>query len=145
MSAFNKSFDALEKDLMSYRRKGYRTILYSPSRTRARRLAQDLTNDGITAFYSENPERKLDPGEIMTYYGQIKQGFEYPDIKFAVIAESDIFGAEKKKKAKKKKYEGEQIQAFSELKIGDYVVHEDHGIGTWRRSRSTTSPRTISK
>ena len=96
MSAFNKSFDALEKDLMSYRKKGYRTILYSPSRT------------------------------------QVKQGFEYPDIKFAVIAESDIFGTEKKKKAKKKKYEGEQIQAFSELKTGDYVVHEDHGIGIYR-------------
>ena len=133
MSAFNKSFDALEKDLVSYRKKGYRTILYSPSRTRARRLAQDLTNDGITAFYSENPERRLEPGEIMTYYGQITQGFEYPDIKFAVIAESDIFGAEKKKKAKKKKkYEGEQIQAFSELKVGDYVVHENHGIGIYR-------------
>ena len=132
MSAFNKSFDALEKDLAGYRKKGYRTILISPSRTRAKRLAQDLTNDGITAFYSENPERRLEPGEIMTYYGQIKQGFEYPDIRFAVIAESDIFGAEKKKKAKKKKYEGEQIQAFSELKVGDYVVHEDHGIGIYR-------------
>ena len=132
MSPFNKSFDALEKDLTSYRKKGYRTILISTSRTRARRLAQDLTADGITAFYSENPQRKLEPGEIMTYYGQIRQGFEYPDIRFAVIAESDIFGAEKKKKAKKKKYEGEQIQAFSELKVGDYVVHEDHGIGIYR-------------
>ena len=132
MSPFNKSFDALEKDLSSYKEKGYRTILFSPSRTRARRLAQDLMNDGITAFYSENPERVLQPGEIMTGYGQIVQGFEYPDIKFAVIAESDIFGAEKKKKVKKKKYEGEQIQAFSELKVGDYVVHEDHGIGIYR-------------
>ena len=75
MSAFNKSFDTLEKDLNSYRKNGYRTILYSPSRTRARRLAQDLMNDGITAFYSENPERRLEPGEIMTCYGQIKQGY----------------------------------------------------------------------
>ena len=132
MSPFNKSFEALEKELSAYKKKGYRTILISPSRTRARRLAQDLMNDGITAFYSENPERRLQPGEIMTYYGRIAQGFEYPDIKFAVIAESDIFGAEKKKKAKKKKYEGEQIQAFSELKAGDYVVHEDHGIGIYR-------------
>ena len=132
MSPFNKSFDALENELSSYRKKGYRTILISPSRTRAKRLAQDLTGDGITAFYSENPERKLQPGEIMTYYGQIRQGFEYPSIRFAVIAESDIFGAEKKKKAKKTKYEGEQIQAFSELKVGDYVVHEDHGIGIYR-------------
>ena len=132
MSPFNKSFDSLEKDLASYRKKGYRTILISTSRTRARRLAQDLTSDGITAFYSENPQRRLEPGEIMTYYGQIRQGFEYPDIKFAVIAESDIFGAEKKKKRKNRKYEGEQIQAFSELKVGDYVVHEDHGIGIYR-------------
>ena len=132
MSPFNKSFEGLEKELESYKKKGYRTILISPSRTRARRLAQDLMNDGITAFYSENPERRLQPGEIMTYYGRIAQGFEYPDIKFAVIAESDIFGAEKKKKTKKKKYEGEQIQAFSELKAGDYVVHEDHGIGIYR-------------
>ena len=132
MSPFNKSFDALEKELTSYRKKGYRTILISPSRTRARRLAQDLTNDGITAFYSENPLRKLKPGEIMTYHGRIRSGFEYPSIRFAVIAESDIFGAEKKKKAKKKKYNGEQIQAFSELKPGDYIVHEDHGIGIYR-------------
>ena len=132
MSPFNKSFDALEKELASYRKKGYRTILISPSRTRARRLAQDLTNDGITAFYSENPLRKLKPGEIMTYHGRIRSGFEYPSIRFAVIAESDIFGAEKKKKAKKKKYNGEQIQAFSELKPGDYIVHEDHGIGIYR-------------
>ena len=133
MSPFNKSFTALEKDLASYRKNGYRTILISPSRTRAKRLAKDLTDSGITAFYSENPERKLRPGEIMTYYGQITQGFEYPEVRFAVIAESDIFGAEKKKPAKKKKkYTGEQIRAFSELKVGDYVVHEDHGIGIYR-------------
>ena len=132
MSPYNKSFTALEKDLASYRKKGYRTILISPSRTRAKRLAKDLTEDGLTAFYSENPQRKLEPGEIMTYFGQLGQGFEYPSIRFAVIAESDIFGTQKKKPAKKKKYEGEQIQAFSELKIGDYVVHEDHGIGIYR-------------
>ena len=132
MSPFNKSFDALEKDLATFKKKGYRTILISPSRTRARRLAQDLTADGLIAFYSENPERKLEPGEIMTYYGQIRQGFEYPSIGFAVIAESDIFGTQSRKKTKKKKYEGEQIQAFSELKVGDYVVHEDHGIGIYR-------------
>ena len=132
MSPFNKSFDTLERELASYRKKGYRIALISPSRTRARRLARDLTADGITAFYSENPDRKLIPGEIMTCYGRIRQGFEYPDIKFAVIAESDIFGAEKKKKAARKKYNGEQIRAFSELKVGDYIVHEDHGIGIYR-------------
>jgi transcription-repair coupling factor (superfamily II helicase) len=59
------------------------------------------------------------------------KGFEYPLIKFVVIAESDIFGAEKKKK-KRKKYEGQKIRDFAELKVGDYVVHENHGLGIYK-------------
>lgn len=46
--------------------------------------------------------REVQPGEVMTYYGRVLKGFEYPLIKFIVISESDIFGAEKKKKKKKK-------------------------------------------
>lgn len=37
---------------------------------------------------------------MVTYYGHVNKGFEYPLIKYVVIAESDIFGAEKKKKKK---------------------------------------------
>ena len=129
--AYNKSFDALEKDLRSYRLQKYRVVIISASRTRAKRLAQDLTERGLSSFYSENPDRELEPGEIMTYYGRISQGFEYPALKFIVIAETDIFGAERVKK-KKHKFEGESIRDFSELHIGDYVVHEDHGIGIYR-------------
>ena len=52
-------------------------------------------------------------------------------LKFTVIAESDIFGKAKKKK-KRKIYEGRKIQNFSELKPGDYVVHENHGLGIYQ-------------
>ncbi len=132
-TSYNKSFETLEKELRSYKKKGYRTIIISPSRTRAKRLAQNLTADEVTAFYTENPDRVLRPGEVMVFYGHIARGFEYPDVKFALITESDIFGAEhKNRRKKKKKYEGEQIQEFSELKVGDYVVHEDHGVGIYR-------------
>ena len=48
-----------------------------------------------------------------------------------MIAESDIFGNVKKKK-KRKIYEGRKIQSFSELKPGDYVVHENHGLGIYQ-------------
>ena len=128
---YNKSFEALEKDLRSLKLQKYRVVIISASRTRAKRLAQDLTDAGVSTFYSENPDRVLEPGEIMTYYGSIRQGFEYPGIKFTVIAETDIFGTVRSTK-KKHKYEGESIHDFSELKIGDYVVHEDHGIGIYR-------------
>ena len=71
------------------------------------------------------------PGEIMVVYGHAKKGFEYPLIKFAVMTESDIFGQEQKKK-KKKNYSGSRIQDFAELSIGDFVVHEKHGLGIYR-------------
>ena len=67
----------------------------------------------------------------MTAYGHITEGYEYPLLKFTVIAESDIFGNVKKKK-KRKIYEGRKIQSFSELKPGDYVVHENHGLGIYQ-------------
>lgn len=132
IASYNNSFDALVKDLKRYRKGGYRVLLLSGSRTRAKRIAQDLREEELTAFYSEDPFREIQPGEVMTFYGRVLKGFEYPLIKFVVISESDIFGLEKKKKKKRKKYEGQKIHDFAELKVGDYVVHENHGLGIYK-------------
>ena len=132
VNSYNGSFELLTKDLHKYRRQGYRVILLSASRSRAARLAEDLLNEGLTVFYSENSDRVLQAGETMVLYGGLKKGFEYPDLKFAVLTEYDIFGTERKKKKKRKLYEGERINSFSELNIGDYVVHENHGLGIYR-------------
>lgn len=132
ISSYNNSFEALVQDLKRYKKNGYRILLLSGSRTRAARLAQDLRDQELTAFYTENPDRELEPGEIMAFYGRVMKGFEYPLLKFVVISESDIFGADKKKKKKKKNYEGRKINDFNELKIGDYVVHENHGLGIYK-------------
>lgn len=132
MASYNNSFDALLKDLKRYKKDGYRVLLLSGSRTRAKRLAQDLREYEIAAVYSDDPMREVLPGEVLVVYGRVLKGFEYPLIKFVIISESDIFGAEKKKKKKKKIYEGQKISDFAELKIGDYVVHESHGLGIYR-------------
>lgn len=132
VSSYNSSFEMLVKDLKKYKAQGYRTILLSASRTRAERLAKDLQNEELTAFYGKDPDRVLSPGETMVLYGRARRGFEYPLIKFAVISETDIFGQEVKPKRKKKNYSGQRIQEFSELAVGDYVVHERHGLGIYR-------------
>ena len=131
ISAYNNSFELLVKDLHQYRKQGYRIALLSGSRTRAERLAKDLQEEGLAAFYGQDYDREICPGEIMVVYGHAKKGFEYPLIKFAVMTESDIFGQEQKKK-KKKNYSGSRIQDFAELSIGDFVVHEKHGLGIYR-------------
>ena len=131
ISAYNNSFELLVKDLHQYKKQGYRIALLSGSRTRAERLAKDLQEEGLAAFYGQDYDREICLGEIMVVYGHAKKGFEYPLIKFAVMTESDIFGQEQKKK-KKKNYSGSRIQDFAELSIGDFVVHEKHGLGIYR-------------
>ena len=131
VNAYNNSFELLVKDLHQYKKQGYRIALLSGSRTRAERLAKDLQEEGLAAFYGQDYDREICPGEIMVVYGHAKKGFEYPLIKFAVMTESDIFGQEQKKK-KKKNYSGSRIQDFAELSVGDFVVHEKHGLGIYR-------------
>ena len=132
ISAYNNSFELLVKDLHQYKKQGYRIALLSGSRTRAERLAKDLQEEGLAAFYGQDYDREICPGEIMVVYGHAKKGFEYPLIKLAVMTESDIFGQEQKKKKKKKNYSGSRIQDFAELSVGDFVVHEKHGLGIYR-------------
>ena len=132
VNSYNSSFELLVKDLLQYKKQGFQIALLSGSRTRAERLAKDLQEEGLNAFYSTDYDRLIQPGEIMVAYGHAKKGFEYPLIKFAVMTETDIFGQEQKKKKKKKNYNGQRIQDFAELSIGDFVVHEKHGLGIYR-------------
>lgn len=132
VSPYNNSFDMLVKDLTVWKKKGYRVLLLSASRTRSERLAQELMDQGLNAFYSDRRDRQIQPGEIMVRYGHVSRGFEYPMIKFLLLTESDIFGKEKKRKKKKSQYSGAKIASFNELSVGDYVVHESHGLGIYR-------------
>ena len=131
VASYNNSFESLIRDLKMYRKNGYRVLLLSGSRTRAKRLAEDIREQELAAVYTEDPMRKVISGEVMTYYGHVGRGFEYPLIKFVVLTETDIFGAEKKKK-KRKLFKGQKINDFNELKVGDYVVHETHGLGIYK-------------
>lgn len=131
VNPYNNSFETLTHDLKRLKREGYRVILLSGSRTRAKRLAEDLRDYNLSSFYTEDMDREVQAGEIMTAFGHVAEGYEYPLLKFIVISETDIFGRGKKKR-KRKIYEGQKIQSFSELKIGDYVVHENHGLGIYQ-------------
>lgn len=133
ISSYNNRFEFLVADLKKYKKSGYRVIIISNSRTRASRMVDDLRDNGIDSYFSESFNKALTNGEIMVTYGNLHKGFEYPVIKFVVIAESDIFGQEKKQKARRKKrYNGRAIADFNELAIGDYVVHENYGLGIYQ-------------
>ena len=132
VAGYNNNFELLVKDLAAWKKSGYRVVLLCASRLRAERMAGELRERELSAFYSEDADRVVQPGEILVGSGSVHRGFEYPMIKWALISESDIFGTEHKKKKKRKNYDGQHIGSLSDLSFGDYVVHENHGLGIYR-------------
>ena len=132
ISPYNSKFEMLVEDLKRYKKQKYAVLLVTSSSTRGRRLAEDLREFQISAFYEEDRERQVAQEEVMIVKGSLRKGFIYPMIKFAAISDTDIFGQRKKKLRRKHGYKGTAISDFADLNIGDYVVHENHGLGIYR-------------
>ena len=128
--SYRGHFDQMTEDLSKKMAEGCRAVIFAGSRTRARRLAEDLRAYGLRAYAEEKTSGAFTEGEILVSEGQIASGYMYPAIHFLVIAETDVFG-KKKKRRKRKKYDGDRLQGLSELSVGDYVVHESHGLGIY--------------
>ena len=131
--SYNNSFDQLIKDLQHWSREKYQIMLMSASATRARRLAEDIRDEGLLAYFAEDFGKEIAPGEIMVTCGRLNSGFEYPTLHFVVLSEKDIF-KERRQKTRRKKhtYSGQKIRSLSDISIGDYVVHEKYGLGIYR-------------
>lgn len=126
-------FSDLTKDMKKYKSSQYKILLYCASKTRALRLVDDLRKEEVECAFCEDEEKSILPGELVVMAGRLKKGFEYPDLKFVVISESDIFSTKSSKKVKKRAAQnGEKISSFHDLNIGDYVVHENHGLGIYK-------------
>lgn len=133
VNSYQNEIELLIKELTEYRKQAYRIVLLCSSRIKGERLAANLRDYDLRAFYSEQTDRDIVPGEIQVTYGTLHKGFVYPQIKFIVLTEEDIFGSEKRKKSRVSHgIAGKVIKDFGELSVGDYVVHEDHGLGIYR-------------
>ena len=134
VNSYRNNFEALIVDIGKWREKNYRIIFISPSTTRAKRMVENLTSHDVACFYSEDTDRVLSEKEVMVTTGRLRAGFEFPELKLVVINEGDVFTARsstKKKKNQKPRYSGEVIKDFSDISVGDCVIHERYGVGIY--------------
>ncbi len=104
---------------------GGSVVILAGEQRAAKVLSNALQEKGINAVLSENPTVKS--GLVCVGTGGLSSGFEIPSQKFMLITHRYI-ASERKKKPKHRK-KGEEIGSLDQLKKGDYVVHESHGIG----------------
>lgn len=130
MQSFHNNMDLLYEELNHYKYRGYKVIIFSGSEERGKRLESTLMDLGLICSYVKDITSEIKSSQIFITSESINSGFEYSDIKFAIISDKEVFGSFKESRKSKKRRKRDSI-SFSDLKVGDYVVHENHGIGQY--------------
>ena len=131
---YNGKIEVLAEDLNRLKYNGSKVVLVTSTLDRAKKLSKDLEEFDVETIVSKSRDVEIKSSQIIIVPGNISSGFEYKSIKFVVITDNEIIGVQKRtstKKKKKKNKNGTKIDSFLDLNIGDYVVHENSGIGRY--------------
>ncbi len=120
-------YDALD----FYRKNKYRVIILAGSEHRCENLSRQLDDEGFANRKLSSIDELPDEGTITVIPGGLSRGFEYPLIRTVVISDKEIFGAKRQKRRRFKVDKNNKISSFTDISVGDFVVHQNHGIGQY--------------
>jgi len=135
---FHGKMDFFYDCVRRYKKDGYSVLILAGTETKAINIAEALDDINIKASYVENIENVTEISGVIVTTGVLNEGFEYPLVKVAVISDKEIFGSAKHKFRKKTNTNQERIKSFTDLNVGDYVVHQNHGIGMFTGIKTMT-------
>ena len=125
---FHGKISLMLDEIELWKKKKYRVVILSGGEERGKRLVEELREKSIEALYKEQLDIDLQEGHIIVTPGMLNDGFEFPTVKYALISDREVVRQTRKTSDKKR---GRVIKVFTDLKIGDFVVHENHGIGQY--------------
>ncbi len=131
MGSFQGHIDLLCASIGQWKSRNCRIIVLSGTRGRGERLGETLLSKGIATAYTDDIHAPVAPGQVVITHGSLHKGFEYPSIGFVVVSDKEVFGQDRKPGKVSSRHKGSKINIFTELNVGDYVVHEAHGIGQY--------------
>ncbi len=128
---YQSRLEPLKQDIGKWKEEGFSIILLTGGENRGRRLVRALDEQGVPSSYTETLDGNLIEREVMLLPIAYGKGFIHPAAKLAVLTDTDIYGTAYQR-ARKKQNAGERIASFTDLKVGDYVVHDLHGVGLYK-------------
>jgi transcription-repair coupling factor (superfamily II helicase) len=127
---FHSKAEQLATEIDRWLKNGRTVVLTVAVKDKARRLREVLREQGITSVLVEpGKETEFTPRSVRIENADLESGFEWATGKLVVLTEFEIYGKQKKRFQATFQQEGTKINAFTDLKVGDYVVHINHGIG----------------
>ncbi len=129
MQNFHGQMHVLQSEVDRWTKLGMRILFTTAGGERAHRLQRILEDYKITTELSTGGH-ELKVGRPLIVEGNLLSGFEYPALKLIVITETEVF-TQKQRKVRRlqKESNAERIKSYLELRVGDHVVHANHGIG----------------
>lgn len=129
MPSFMGNIGMLAQEIQRWRRTGCAVVVLVSGSQRPQQLISALRDEKIDAFYAASLEGRLRSGNVVIAPGSLAGGFEFPACKLVVVAENDIYG---QRRRPRKEWKGaDRLAPFVDIKVGDYVVHINHGIGRY--------------
>ncbi|MCK8817026.1 transcription-repair coupling factor [Natroniella sulfidigena] len=122
--------DLLVEQLTEQLNNGYKIVIGLNNLKKAHRLKERLAEDDLPVIVVEEIGGELKVGNIILTTCNLKHGFLFSEAKFILYTENELFKEQKRKKKRAVGFnQGVEVSSFTELNQGDYVVHENHGIG----------------
>lgn len=128
MTSFERQIPLLMDEIKQWQKLGNQVVLVINNLQRREGIEKALHGDGIPYKLCENWD--FEPNTVHVMQGLLTDGFELPHSRLVVVVEGNIYGQQKRKLRNKPK-KGQEINYFTDLSVGDYVVHSMHGIGKY--------------
>ncbi len=139
--SFHGKIDYLYEDLKSWQNKNYTVVILCATRGRGENLAGVLKDKDIKARFVfddlNDGNTEFKKGETVIVRGELNKGFEYPELNFVLVSEHEIFDT-KKRRSRRKIGNANRIKNYTDISVGDYVVHQTHGIGQYMGTQKMT-------
>lgn len=129
---FHSKIEKLVEEINLRLRGGWTIILAVSLKEKARRLREILREHGISSSLSNKEIDELpEPRTVRIEVTDLETGLEWHPGKLLILTESEIYGRQKKRYQARFAEGGAKLSSFTDLKVGDYVVHINHGIGQY--------------
>lgn len=129
LSSYGGSLETAVSDLEQYRANGSAVLVLTGSETRAQNLHRLLEERGIPATLDLKQTGMPHSGEVRLTLGALSAGSEWPSLKLAVLTEGQLTAPSARRMKIGKASNRQKIQSYTDLSVGDLVVHVHHGIG----------------
>lgn len=132
LNSYQGNLELIVDDIKYWKGKNSRVLILAGTKSRGEMLADTLRTKDIESVYIDEVKDGILPGQVIITHGSLNKGFEYLSMGFVVVSGKELFGQDRKlKKRGVNKSKGKKINVFTDLNIGDFVVHQSHGIGKY--------------